>query len=179
MWVGYLAYWRLMSRDVKATKREELASERLFRLVAMLCAVDLLAYPQIMFPPLGWRFLPAGDFWFWTGAAVTAGGLMFSVWARRHLGNNWSQSVTIKEDHELITSGPYAVVRHPIYTGLLAAFAGSAMARGEWRGVLAVVLVTIVLWRKLRLEEEWMQSQFGDAYKTYAHRVRRLVPYVI
>jgi protein-S-isoprenylcysteine O-methyltransferase Ste14 len=82
-------------------------------------------------------------------------------------------------DHELITSGPYAIVRHPIYTGLLTAFAGSAIARGEWRGVLATVLLVIVLWRKLRLEDEWMLSRFGEAYRTYAGRVRRLVPYVI
>jgi protein-S-isoprenylcysteine O-methyltransferase Ste14 len=179
MWAGYLAYWQLMSKDVKATERAEPGLERLVRLVALLCAVVLLAYPRITLPLLGWRFLPVGDFWFWVGAAVTAAGLLFSVWARGHLGKNWSQAVTVKEDHELITSGPYAMVRHPIYTGLLTAFAGSAIARGEWRGFLAVVLVLIVLWRKLRLEEEWMRSCFGDAYERYAHRVRRLVPYII
>lgn len=179
MWAAYLAYWQVMSRDVKATEREEPGLERLVRLVAMLGAVVLLAYPRITIPPLGWRFLPVGDFWFWAGAAVTAGGLLFSVWARRHLGKNWSQAVSMKKDHELITSGPYALVRHPIYTGLLAALVGSAMARGEWRGLLAVALVAMVLWRKLRLEEEWMRARFGDAYETYAHRVRRLAPYVI
>lgn len=179
MWAGYLAYWQLMSRGSKNSEREEPRLKRLVRLVALLCAAALLAYPRIPLPVLGWRFLPVGDFGFWVGAAITAGGLLFSIWARRHLGTNWSQAVTVKEDHELITSGPYAMVRHPIYTGLLTAFAGSAIARGEWRGLLAIVLVVIVLWRKLRLEEEWMQSRFGDAYETYARRVRRLMPYII
>jgi len=92
---------------------------------------------------------------------------------------NWSQAVTLKEDHELITSGPYALVRHPIYTGLLIAFAGSAIARGEWRGLLAVALVFVALWRKLKLEERWMRSHFGEAYETYSRRVSALLPYVI
>ena len=87
--------------------------------------------------------------------------------------------MTIKEGHELITSGPYAIVRHPIYTGLLLAFVGSAMARGEWRGVLAVALVLWALWRKLRLEERWMREQFGEAYQEYCRRVSALIPFVL
>jgi protein-S-isoprenylcysteine O-methyltransferase Ste14 len=85
----------------------------------------------------------------------------------------------VKEGHELITSGPYALVRHPIYTGLLLAFVGCAMARGEWRGLLAVVLVFVALWRKLRLEEKWMRAHFGAPYETYSRRVAALVPYFI
>ena len=110
-----------------------------------LCAVGLLSLPRIPLLVLHRRFLPVGDWWFWSGGVVTASGLLFSVWARHHLGKDWSQAVTLKEGHELITTGPYAVVGHPIYTGLLMAFAGSAMARGEWWGVLAVALVPTVL----------------------------------
>jgi protein-S-isoprenylcysteine O-methyltransferase Ste14 len=87
--------------------------------------------------------------------------------------------VTVKQDHELIVNGPYALVRHPIYTGLLLAFAGTGLARGEWRGVLAVVIVFLALWRKLRLEERWMQEQFGEQYRAYKHRVAALVPFVL
>jgi protein-S-isoprenylcysteine O-methyltransferase Ste14 len=179
MWLGYLAYWQAMSKGVKATKREEPGLTRLVRLVSIVCAVLLLSLPRIPLQVLHRRFLPVGDWWFWIGAAVTAGGLLFSVWARHHLGTNWSQAVTLKEGHELITSGPYAVVRHPIYTGLLTAFAGCAIARGEFRGLLAVALVLTVLWPKLRLEEEWMRSRFGEAYEAYARRVSRLVPYLL
>ena len=96
-----------------------------------------------------------------------------------HIGRNWSGTVTFKEGHELVTTGPYALVRHPIYTGLLLAFIGSAVGRGEWRGVLAVFIAFLALWRKLRLEERWMREQFGDAYDAYARRVAALVPYLI
>jgi protein-S-isoprenylcysteine O-methyltransferase Ste14 len=168
-----------MSRNVKETERRESAPSRFGRLVSMVCAAALLGLPSIPLPWLNERFLPLGVLCFWSGAAVTAGGLLFSVWARRHLGRNWSQSVTVKEGHELITSGPYALVRHPIYTGLLLAFVGCAVARGEWRGLLAVVLVFDALWRKLRLEEKWMGEQFGESYAAYCREVAALVPYVI
>jgi protein-S-isoprenylcysteine O-methyltransferase Ste14 len=179
MWLGYVAYWWAMARNVKVTERHESMPSRLTRTGLLACAVALLWLPSVPIPMLGGRFLPLGAVWFWSGAAVTAGGFLFSVWARRHLGRNWSQAVTVKEGHELITSGPYALVRHPIYTGLLLAFMGSAMARGEWRGLLAVVLVFGTLWHKLRLEENWMRAQFGESYEAYAGRVAALVPYVI
>ncbi len=179
MWLSYIAYWRVMAAKVKATERRESLPSRLMRMVSISCAAALLWLPRVPLPGLEERFLPLGAWCFWTGAAVTAGGLLFSVWARRHLGTNWSQSVTVKEGHELITSGPYALVRHPIYTGLLLAFVGCAVALGEWRGLLAVALVFAALWRKLRLEEKWMREHFGEPYAAYARRVAALVPHVI
>lgn len=103
--------------------------------------------------------------------------MMFSVWARVQLGGNWSGIVTIKQDHELIVRGPYAIVRHPIYTGLLVALIGSAMALGEWRGVLAVLIAYWALWRKLRVEERWMAERFGEQYEAYRRRIPALVPF--
>ncbi|MGA2483846.1 MAG: isoprenylcysteine carboxylmethyltransferase family protein [Candidatus Acidiferrales bacterium] len=179
MWLGYLAYWWAMSTNVKVTERHESVSSRLARLVLLACAAALLFLPRVPLPLLNERFLPHGNLWFWSGAAVTATGLLFSVWARRHLGKNWSQAVTWKEGHELITSGPYSLVRHPIYTGLLLGFVGFAVARGEWRGLLAVALVFGALWRKLRLEEKWMRAKFGESYEAYSRRVAALVPYII
>ncbi|MGC0776432.1 MAG: isoprenylcysteine carboxylmethyltransferase family protein, partial [Candidatus Acidiferrum sp.] len=168
-----------MSTNVKVTERREPASSRLVRGVSMVCAVALLSLPSVPLPFLNERFLPPGTVWFWSGAAVTAGGLLFSVWARRHLGKNWSQAVTVKEGHELITTGPYALVRHPIYSGLLLGIVGCAVARGEWRGLLAVALVFGAVWHKLRLEEKWMRAQFGEPYEAYSRRVAALVPYII
>jgi len=179
MWLGYVAYWWAKSANVKETERHEPASSRIVRLVLMACAIALLSLSRVPLPLLNERFLPAGAWCFWIGAAVTAGGLLFSVWARRHLGKNWSQAVTVKEGHELITSGPYALVRHPIYTGLLLGFLGSAVARGEWRGLLAVALVFGVLWQKLKLEERWMCERFGESYEAYSRQVAALVPYII
>ena len=177
MWLVYIAYWWAISKNVKDTERGEPALPRLVRLVAMVCAVALL-WPGVLFPLLDGRFLPPGVLSFWIGSAITAAGLLFSIWARRHLGRNWSQAVTIKAGHELITSGPYALVRHPIYSGLLLGFAGTAVALGQWRGLLAVGLVFSVLWRKLRLEEQWMRAHFGGLYEAYARRVAALVPYI-
>ena len=99
------------------------------------------------------------------------------VWAREHLGRNWSHSVTIKQGHELITTGPYAVVRHPIYTGFLTRFFGTAIALSQVRGLIGFALIFLVLWVKLRMEEQWMRSQFAEAYATYAHQTTALVPY--
>jgi protein-S-isoprenylcysteine O-methyltransferase Ste14 len=168
-----------MAAHVKETKQRESVWPRVPRQILLICSILLLALPRISFPFLSARFLPLGDWSFWTGAAITVAGLLFSVWARRHLGANWSQAVTLKQDHELITSGPYALVRHPIYTGLLLALLGSALARGEWRGLLAVLIVFGVLWQKLRLEEKFMRNQFGESYEAYSRRVTALVPYII
>ena len=178
MWLAYLAYWWAMSLNVKDVERSESLPSWFARLVAMICAAALLLLPKVPSPLLDGRFLPLGGLCFWIGAAVIAGGLLFSVWARRHLGKNWSQAVTVKEGHELITSGPYAWVRHPISTGLLLGFVGCALALGEWRGLLAVALVFVVLWRKLRLEEKWMLAQFGEFNGDYSRRVAALVPYI-
>jgi protein-S-isoprenylcysteine O-methyltransferase Ste14 len=179
MWVAVLVYWRVLARNTKETERRETTSSRLIRLVAIVSAALLLLLPIL---PGGWlcgRILPQGELSFWAGAFLTAAGLLFAVWGRHELGQDWSQAVTLKEGHELVTSGPYALVRHPIYTGLLLGFVGCAVARGEWRGLLAVLLVFIVLWRKLKVEEQWMRAQFGDAYGAYARRVSALVPFAI
>ena len=85
----------------------------------------------------------------------------------------------MKKDHQLITTGPYAFVRHPIYTGLLGGVLGTAIAVGQWRGLLAVILAFAALWPKLRLEETWLRAQFGESYEAYARKVSALLPHVI
>jgi protein-S-isoprenylcysteine O-methyltransferase Ste14 len=79
----------------------------------------------------------------------------------------------------LITTGPYAVIRHPIYTGILMGFLGTAIALAQVRGLVALALVFFALWAKLRIEEEWMRSQFGEKYASYAQRTAALVPYLL
>jgi len=179
MWLAYFAYWWAMSRNVKAAAREESLPSRITRMILMIAAGLLLGLSHVPLPLLNRRFLPPVSLCFWIGAAMTAIGLLFSVWARHHLGANWSQAVTVKEGHELIQSGPYGLVRHPIYTGLLLAFLGSAIARGEFRGLLAAALVFVTLWNKLRLEEKWMRAQFGESYENYSRRVAALVPHIL
>ena len=179
LWLAWIGYWWVSSRDVKPTARREPFSSRIRYIGPLVVAGLLLAVPALPVPFLRERFVPFTSPIFATATAITAAGLLFSVWARRHLGRNWSGTVTIKEDHELITTGPYAIVRHPIYTGLLLAFVGSAIAVGEWRGVAAAVLAFLSFLFKLRIEERWMKERFGDAYHAYCQHVPALVPFVI
>jgi len=178
IWTGWLVYWWVAARDVKNTIRRESLPSWLLHSVPLIIAVLLLGAQRV--PGfLGERILPLAAWPFWLGLSITAAGMLFSVWARMHLGRNWSASVTIKQGHELITNGPYALVRHPIYTGLLLAFLGTGLALGDWRGLLAFALATAALWRKLRFEERWMRQQFGDAYAAYSKRVAGLVPFIL
>ena len=179
LWLGWAACWWLLSHDVKATARRESMASRLLHIVPLALAVALLWLPSVPLAVLNERFLPWAAWTFWAGAMLTVAGLLFTVSARLHLGRNWSGIVTVKEGHELVTGGPYRFVRHPIYSGLLLAFVGSGLARGEWRGVVAVALVLWALWRKLRVEERWMRERFGAAYEAYSERVAALVPYLV
>jgi protein-S-isoprenylcysteine O-methyltransferase Ste14 len=179
MWLSWVVYWWVASRDVKSTVQRESLPSRLSHIVPLAIAVLLYSSQRVRIPLLGERFLPLTEWSLWIGAFLTAGGLLFTVWARLHLGGNWSGSITIKKGHELVTSGPYALVRHPIYTGLLLALLGSTLALGDWRAVLAFALAAGALWRKLRVEERWMRQQFGDAYQAYSQRVPALMPFVL
>ncbi len=178
LWIAFFIYWMIKAISAKITLRLEPAASRILRGVIFLIAIVLFSTTRI---PLRWLYLqpwPAGLWPFWLGAAVMVAGVLFAVWARQHLGRNWSSSVTIKERHELITTGPYAVVRHPIYTGILAGLLGTAIALSQVRGFIAVALIFLMYWVKLRIEEQWMRSQFGETYATYVHQTAALVPYL-
>ena len=105
-------------------------------------------------------------------------GIAFAIFARFALGGNWSGSVTVKQDHTLIRRGPYSIVRHPIYTGLILAFLGVAVIVGQLRGLLGVAVLFLSFWLKSRVEERFMQEQFGAEYRTYQHQVKGLIPYI-
>jgi len=178
VWIFFLLYWQIKAANTKSTQRLEPAASRILRVFIFLIAIVLLSTTRIPLPLLYLQLWPVGFWPFWLGAAVTIAGLLFAVWAREHLGSNWSRSVTIKQGHELITTGPYAVVRHPIYTGILTGFLGMAIAISQVRGFIVFVLIFLAFWIKLRMEEQWMRSQFGETYTTYAHHTAGLVPYL-
>jgi protein-S-isoprenylcysteine O-methyltransferase Ste14 len=158
--------------------RPDSIRSRLLLIVPLMIATSLLCATRVPFQVLSESFMPPAAWPFWVGAALTLAGLLFSAWARVHLGGNWSGIVTVKEDHELVRSGPYGIVRHPIYSGLLLAVVGSALARGEWRGVVAVVIVFWAFRRKMQTEERWMRERFGNGYQAYSERVPALVPFI-
>ena len=176
MWLAWVLYWWLAAHGAKLTERREPVGSRLLHVLPLLLAAYLLWADHVPLAFMNKPLYPWAPWQFWVAALVAAAGLAFTAWARIHLGRNWSGTVTIKQGHELIMTGPYALVRHPIYTGLLLAFAGTALARGEWRGVLALVIAWAALWRKLRVEERWMEERFAGRYEDYSRRVPALVP---
>jgi protein-S-isoprenylcysteine O-methyltransferase Ste14 len=179
VWWGWAAYWYISSFSASAPKRVQDPRARMLHRAELLLAFALLTFPGLGFGWLGLRIVPRTEALFVSGAAMLVLGIGFAVWARVHLGEYWSGHVTLKPGHRLIRTGPYAIVRHPIYTGLLLALLGSAVAVDEYRGVLAVVIATEAIVRKLRLEERWLTEEFGGEYDSYRRDVKALVPGVV
>jgi len=183
LWLVWLLYWWWSSRSVKRAVRRESTASRAAHLVPLAIAAALLALPT--WPAvlggelLGARWVADSAIVGRAGVLLVAAGLAISVWARAVLGGNWSATVTLKEGHEIVSTGPYRLVRHPIYTGLLLGFAGTALARGDWRGLAAFVIASAALWRKLRLEERWLTEEFGARYDDYRRRTSALIPFLL
>jgi protein-S-isoprenylcysteine O-methyltransferase Ste14 len=177
LWLGWLSYWILSASAVKTTAREESWQSQIAYSAPLWLAAILLIGGGRWF--LSARFLPRESWIVVIGVLIAAGGFAFTIWARRHLGANWSGRVTVKEGHELVRTGPYAVVRHPIYTGLTLAFLGTAVAVGEWRAVLALVIAVASFCYKLTIEERVMTETFGREYNEYRRRTKALIPFVI
>jgi len=179
LWLAWCIYWWGAGRDVKPVTRRESAASRAGHILPLVIAVMLLALPSLPYGLLSNRLLSPTHRVFFVGIALVVAGLLFTIWARLYLGRNWSGVVTLKKDHELVRGGPYRFVRHPIYSGLLLAITGSAVVRGEWRGVLALIIAFVALWRKLRLEERWLGEAFGEQYAAYRAEVAALIPFVL
>jgi protein-S-isoprenylcysteine O-methyltransferase Ste14 len=110
---------------------------------------------------------------------LTVAGTLFTWWARIHLGRFWSNAITRKEDHRVIDTGPYGLVRHPIYTGLIGAMLATGIAVGTITTLLGALLITFGLWRKARMEEGFLTIELGaDAYGSYCRRVPMLIPFL-
>jgi protein-S-isoprenylcysteine O-methyltransferase Ste14 len=177
LWVAWALYWLISARGLKKVQRRESISSRLVYLLPVLVGGVLLAWRSMPWSFLTERLWPRSEGAYWVGVALLAGGIAFAIWARAHLGRNWSGSVTVKEGHELIRTGPYALVRHPIYTGLITAVIGTAIASGTVRAALAVLVITVSLLLKLRTEERFMEDTFPGEYARYRAEVPALVPF--
>jgi len=112
------------------------------------------------------------------GLAITVIGLGFAVWARLHIGRNWDALVALKENHQLVRTGPYAIVRHPIYSGFISATLGTAIAQGDVGGLISTALIAIAWGYKSRVEEAFMIEAFGAEYEQYRREVKALIPFV-
>jgi protein-S-isoprenylcysteine O-methyltransferase Ste14 len=178
MWAAWALYWLISARNVKSARRRESPRSRLAHVVPLSLGGVLIAWhARIPWPWLAARLWPRSFTVYCIGVAMLAAGLAFAVWARVHLGRNWSGTVTIKEGHELIRSGPYAWVRHPIYTGLLTAVLGTAVASGSVHAALGFLIIVAALLRKVRIEEAFLGETFPDEYQRYRAQVPALIPF--
>ena len=181
LWLAFVVIWWLAAFTSKRSVQRQSVGSRLLQSGIVLIGVVFLFNPGHAFTG-GWPVrlaIPRTSVWILAGAALTVAGMLFSFWARAILGSNWSDIVTIKQDHQLILRGPYAFVRHPIYTGLLASLLGTAVVYGQVRCFAGLVICGIGLWLKSRTEERFMMRQFGEKYAHYRQRVRALVPFVL
>ena len=176
LWMAWLIYWAISSQNVRHAHTVEPLPWRISTPVIMALAAMLVFSPFFRVGPLARRFVPENRWIAGIGIILVIAGLAISVWARRHLGQFWSSRVTLKVDHQLIQSGPYARVRHPIYSGLLLALIGTALFVGEWRAVAGVALVFAAHWNKARREEALLTREFGATYDQYRGRTGALVP---
>ncbi|HUA65691.1 MAG TPA: isoprenylcysteine carboxylmethyltransferase family protein [Alphaproteobacteria bacterium] len=176
-WWSFAAYWLISAFWVRKTKVIEPLMSRMAHHVIGTAALLMFAFRQYLPAPMTWQLWPQNVFTFWIGAIVMPGGLGFAVWARIHLGRFWSGSITLKEGHRLIRSGPYQFVRNPIYTGILTGVAGTAIALGQVCGLVALAILVAVYSWKIRREERILAPEFGEEYAGYCRTVPALVPF--
>ena len=179
LWILWLAYWVVAARATHETQRREGFASRLSHYGPLIAGGLCLGIPNILGAELERPFHGATLIWLLLASALVVLGLGFSAVARNWLGRNWSAEVTVKQGHELVRSGPYALVRHPIYTGMLLALAGTALMVGKWRALIGLVLMVAALLRKVTVEERFMTEQFGEAYARYRAEVPALIPFLV
>ena len=177
-WYVFAIYWLVSSLRLKQTKVDEKPWERSAHVAVMILAFLLLFSDSLRIGALSSRFVPERGWIQEVGIAFTCLGVAVAVWARYSLGQFWSARVMLKVDHQLIRSGPYAYVRHPIYTGLFLATAGTALVVGEWRAVVGVLLTLVAHSRKAAKEEALLATEFGEQYQDYRKQTGFLTPRV-
>ncbi|KRG69851.1 methyltransferase family protein [Pseudoxanthomonas dokdonensis] len=177
-WASVCLYWMWSARGNKPVERSEPSLQRFLYYWLPLLAVVALLGPGEWFGDSWLRdaFLPHSLTVEAVGLLLCVAGAVLAIWSRWSLGRNWSVSVQIKQAHALVENGPYRRVRHPIYSALLLMFTGTAIMIGEWRGLIALALALASFWFKLRREEHWLLSLFGERYRDYIGRTGALLP---
>jgi protein-S-isoprenylcysteine O-methyltransferase Ste14 len=175
VWWSFAVYWFISARWARKIKINEPPGVRLaYQTVAWVAAAIIVFHGQIGI--LNHQLWPQNQLTFFIGAALLLAGLGFAIWARIHIGQFWSATVALKEDHQLIRSGPYALVRHPIYTGILTGLLGTAIALGQLNGCVALTTLHLIFLWKSRREEHLMIQAFGEEYIQYRRQVPAFLP---
>jgi protein-S-isoprenylcysteine O-methyltransferase len=178
LWICFAIYWFAKARNTKKTVEKRSIFTRLIAVFAVYITAIVIYGQWFPIRSLTYRILPDEDAIGILGVAICAAGIGFAIWARVILGRNWSGTVTIKEDHELIQRGPYAIVRNPMYTGILFGFLGSAIVKGTPSAFLTEIILMLGLILKIGTEEDILTKHFGDTYLDYKKRVKRLIPFI-
>jgi len=176
LWIVFALYWTVAAVRRKRTKRRDTVAQRLGYLLPLIAAFLFLSQP---ITERGWlaAYLYADSALIeWSGVALVATGIAICFWARWHLGANWSGTVTLKENHELIRSGPYRAIRHPIYTGILLALLGTAIQIGQVRGFVAVLFALGSFYFKARREESFLSQEFGERFAEHTKQTGMFLP---
>lgn len=176
LWLLFGVYWLVSAFKRKKTKQRESWPQRFGYTLPLVIGFYLVAQPGAHYGWLGNRFLPVGPFGEWLGVFLTGAGIGVAFWARWHLGTNWSGVVTLKEGHELIRTGPYRSIRHPIYTGILLGLLGTAITFGEVRALLMVVIVWLSFYVKARREESFLSREFGPNFAEHKQHTGMFLP---
>jgi protein-S-isoprenylcysteine O-methyltransferase Ste14 len=177
LWVVWLVSWLIASVwSSRTVKRAPFLLQLPDRLITLLGGVLLFARPdggRFAERPL-WHLGGTGN---WVLLLLVASGFVFAWWARLHLGGLWSGTVTQKEDHRIVDDGPYAIVRHPIYAGLLLSVFATAALENTVRALAGAALMSLGFFLKAKLEERFLRVDLGAAYDEYRRRVPMLVPF--
>ena len=175
-WIVFVAYWLFRAQKTQRTERAESFASRYGVLLVEIAGFALLFMDEADIGFLGRRVFPRTYALAITGVALTWSGIALALWARWHLGRYWSARVTIKEDHKLICTGPYARLRNPIYSGLDLAAIGSALAIDRWRCAAGVCLIILGYWIKAKREEQMLSAQFGPDFQEHCLKTGFLLP---
>jgi len=176
MWLAIFIIWAISGLTVKTTVGSRSDARARLLVWGVMLGWLILFSPGLRQGLLGERFVPMGPAAAYTGLALTVVGLGFALWARFAIGRNWGGLITVQEGHKVVRTGPYAVVRHPIYSGFMLATLGTAIVFGKVGGLVATALVVLSWGYKSRLEERFMIEQFGAEYEDYRHHVKALIP---
>jgi protein-S-isoprenylcysteine O-methyltransferase Ste14 len=173
LWVAFTVYWSIAAKDRAPTRSGESVLSRQAHVIAVNAALLMLVFPV---PGLTRRFVPDTLALALIGLAIQVASIALAIWARRHLGSNWSGEVRIASGHELVRSGPYRFVRHPIYTALVGMYIGTGLVSGQVHALVALGLVLLAYWRKIRLEERALAGAFPAEYERYRSETWAWIP---
>jgi protein-S-isoprenylcysteine O-methyltransferase Ste14 len=175
-WVAFGVYWLVAARRVKVARTTESPVYRFFRLLLLIITFTLLFSRWTAVGFLGWRSFPETQSLAYIGLTLALVGPAIAIWARVSLGQYWSDKIVLKVDHRLVRSGPYARMRHPIYSGVLLGVAGSAVVVDQWRGVLAFVLLLTNYMVKAKREDQILAEAFPLDFAAHEKNAGFLLP---